>query len=164
MTSIESLLVLWGRSQDMAMGLNRVYQILDLSPEIVNRPDSRELEKIETNIQVEHLKFEYPQREVLSDVTFDAELEQITAVMGPTGCGKSTLMLLLMRMFEYQGGNIRVNNEELRNFTYELVRSKKTLATQENILFSHVGARQHQLRTARCITGRSEGSSAYRCH
>lgn len=135
-TSIESLLVLWGRSQDMAMGLNRVYQILDLRPEVVNLPDAEELQSVDTNISFDRIQFGYPDREVFSNVTFEAERGQITAVMGPTGCGKSTLMLLLLRMFEYQGGQISVNGKDFRDFTFESVRDNITLATQENILFS----------------------------
>ena len=135
-TSIESLLVLWGRSQDMAMGLNRVYQILDLRPEVVNLPDAEELQSVDTNISFDRIQFGYPDREVFTNVTFEAERGQITAVMGPTGCGKSTLMLLLLRMFEYQGGQISVNGKDFRDFTFESVRDNITLATQENILFS----------------------------
>ena len=135
-TSIESLLVLWGRSQDMAMGLNRVYQILDLKPEVVNQPDAEQLRSVDTNITFDQIQFGYPDREVFSNVTFEAERGQITAVMGPTGCGKSTLMLLLLRMFEYQGGQISVNGKDLRDYTFESVRDNITLATQENILFS----------------------------
>ena len=135
-SNIQQLLLLWGRAQDMAMGLNRVYQILDLAPEIQNRADAQPLESIDADIRFTDLKFAYPEREVFSRITFDAKLGEVTAIMGPTGSGKSTLMLLLLRLFEFQDGSIQINNRDIRSFTYESVREKITLATQENILFS----------------------------
>ena len=135
-SNIQLLFLLWGRVQDMAMGLNRVYQILDLAPEIQNRVDAVPLDVIESDIRFVDLQFAYPERRVLENVTFDAKLGEVTAIMGPTGSGKSTLMLLLLRLFEYQGGSIRINDQDIREFTFESVREKITLATQENILFS----------------------------
>lgn len=135
-SNIQLLFLLWGRAQDMAMGLNRVYQILDLAPEIQNRPEAVPLEAIESDIRFVDLQFAYPERQVLEKITFDAKLGEVTAIMGPTGSGKSTLMLLLLRLFEFQGGSIQINNQDIREFTFESVREKITLATQENILFS----------------------------
>lgn len=135
-TNIEQLLLLWGRAQDMAMGLNRVYQILDLAPEITNRENASDLKDVTSNIEFINLSFSYPEREVLKSITFVANLGDVTAIMGPTGSGKSTLMLLLLRLFEYQGGFIRINGTDIRDYTYESVREQITLATQENILFS----------------------------
>ncbi len=135
-SNIQQLFLLWGRAQDMAMGLNRVYQILDLAPEIQNRLGAIELQSVATDIRFVNLKFAYPEREVLSNITFDAKLGEVTAILGPTGSGKSTLMMLLLRLFEFQGGKIELNNRSIREFTYESVREKITLATQENILFS----------------------------
>ncbi|MYD42755.1 MAG: ABC transporter ATP-binding protein [Gammaproteobacteria bacterium] len=135
-SNIQQLLLLWGRAQDMAMGLNRVYQILDLVPEVQNQPGAQPLQSIESDIRFVDLKFAYPERDVFESLTFDAKLGEVTAIMGPTGSGKSTLMLLLLRLFEYQDGSIEINGRDIRKFTFESVREKITLATQENILFS----------------------------
>lgn len=134
--SVQNLLTLWGRAQDMAMGLNRVYQILDLTPEIEDIPRAQRLPDIRSNIEFNHVQFSYPEREVFKDLHFTANSGEITAIMGPTGSGKSTLMLLLLRMFEFQKGDIRVNNRSIRAYHYQDVRDQVTLATQENILFS----------------------------
>lgn len=134
--NIEQLLLLWGRAQDMAMGLNRVYQVLDLAPEVRNRLDAIPLESIDTDIRFVDLKFSYPERDVFENLSFVAKLGEVTAIMGPTGSGKSTLMLLLLRLFEYQGGSIEINNRDIREYRFQSVRDKITLATQENILFS----------------------------
>lgn len=135
-SSTEGLIILWGRAQDMAIGLNRVYQILDLTPEVQNRPDAVDLTPITDNIRVQHLQFSYPEREVFRDVSFEAPVGEITAILGPTGEGKTTLMLLLLRMFEYQGGRIELDGRDIRDFTIQSIRRNITLATQENILFS----------------------------
>lgn len=132
----EGLVRLWGRAQDMAMGLNRVYQILDLTPDVQNRTDAIELEGIGRSIVFENLQFAYPDRDLFSGISFESRVGEITAVLGPTGTGKTTLMLLLLRMFEYQNGRIELDGRDIRDFTYQSVRKNITLATQENILFS----------------------------
>jgi len=134
--NIEGLVTLWGRAQDMAMGLNRVYQILDLTPDVQNRPDAVPLEAINHSIRFRNMRFSYPERDLFSDISFESNAGEITAILGPTGTGKTTLMLLLLRMFEYQGGAIELDNRNIREFTFQSVRKNITLATQENILFS----------------------------
>jgi ABC-type multidrug transport system fused ATPase/permease subunit len=134
--SIETLLITWSKAQDMAMGLNRVYQILDLTPDVQNRQDAVNLEQVEQNIRFRDLQFSYPERDLFDDVSFEAQVGDITAILGPTGSGKTTLMLLLLRMFEYQQGRIELDGRDIRDFTFQSVRNNITLATQENILFS----------------------------
>ena len=134
--SSEGMINLWGRAQDMAIGLNRVYQVLDLTPDVENWPDAIPLARVEKSIEFSHVAFSYPEREVFRDVSFVARVGEITALLGATGTGKTTLTLLLLRMFEYQAGRIALDGREIRDFTMQSVRDKITLATQENILFS----------------------------
>jgi len=132
----EGLVTLWGRAQDMAMGLNRVYQILDLTPDVQNRPGAVQLPGVERSIRFQSVRFSYPERDLFSDISFEARAGEIVAILGPTGTGKTTLTLLLLRMFEYQGGRIELDGRDIRDFTFQSVRRNITLATQENILFS----------------------------
>jgi len=132
----EVLLNLWGKAQDMAMGLNRVYQILDLTPEIQNRKDAETLPGLKESIRFNKLSFSYPDRPVFEDISFTVKTGELIAILGPTGTGKTTLMMLLLRMYEYQGGSIEIDNRDIHDFTFESVRNNITLATQENILFS----------------------------
>lgn len=134
--SIETLLITWGKAQDMAMGLNRVYQILDLTPDVVDRPDAVELKRVNQSIRFKQVQFSYPERALFNDISFEAQVGDITAILGPTGTGKTTLMLLLLRMYEYQGGSIELDGRDIRDFTFQSIRRNITLATQENILFS----------------------------
>jgi ABC-type multidrug transport system fused ATPase/permease subunit len=135
-SSLETLLITWSKAQDMAMGLNRVYQILDLTPDVENQPDAVELERVNQSIRFHGLQFSYPERELFNDISFEAHVGDITAILGPTGSGKTTLMLLLLRMFEYQQGRLELDGRDIREFTFQSVRKNITLATQENILFS----------------------------
>ena len=135
-SNIQQLFLLWGRTQDMAMGLNRVYQILDVNPEVQNLEHAFPLKRLTGHITFQQVTFSYPDREVFKNISFEAKRSEVTAIMGPTGSGKSTLMLLLLRLFEYQDGSILINGQDIRSFTFESVRENITLATQENILFS----------------------------
>jgi len=132
----EALLNLWGKAQDMAMGLGRVYQILDLTPDVVNRQDARSLPGIRDSIAFDHVRFSWPDRPLFDDITFEVKVGTVTALLGPTGSGKTTLMMLLLRMYEYQGGRILLDGVDIHDYTFESVRRCITLATQENILFS----------------------------
>jgi len=134
--NIEGLMVLWGRAQDMAMGLNRVYQILDLTPDVQNQPDAVELDRVDQTIRFRNVSFSYPEQDLFSDISFEAKVGEITAILGPTGSGKTTLMLLLLRMFDFQQGRIELDGRDIRDFRFQSVRRNITLATQENILFS----------------------------
>ena len=134
--SVEDLFTLWGRAQDMAMGLNRAYQVLDLKPAVEDLPDAIPLERVAKDVEFRDVHFSYPERALFDGVSFKAPAGQITALVGPTGSGKSSLMFLLLRLFEIDQGEILIDGTEIRKFTKDSVRENITLATQENILFS----------------------------
>ena len=135
--SVRALIATWGRAQDMAMGLGRVFEILDLVPDVQDAPDARPLAGIEHGVSFEAVTFGYePSREVLQDVAFSAALGSVTAIVGPTGTGKSTLMSLLLRLADPDDGRIAIDGKDLRSVTVASIRQHIALATQENILFS----------------------------
>ena len=120
----------------MAMGLNRAYQVLDLKPAVEDLPDAIPLERVAKDVEFRDVHFSYPERALFDGVSFKAAAGQITALVGPTGSGKSSLMFLLLRLFEIDQGEILIDGTEIRKFTKDSVRENITLATQENILFS----------------------------
>ena len=135
--SVRALIATWGRAQDMAMGLGRVFEILDLVPDVQDAPDARPLAGIEHGVSFEAVTFGYePGRDVLQDVAFSAALGSVTAIVGPTGTGKSTLMSLLLRLADPDDGRIAIDGKDLRSVTVASIRQHIALATQENILFS----------------------------
>ena len=135
--SLESLISIWGRAQDMAVGLNRVFEILDLEPEIMDAPDASDLENIGDGVTFQNVTFGYDRlRPVLSDISLASSPGSITAIVGSTGTGKSTLMSLLLRLADPQQGIVTVGGKDIRDVTVASLRRNVAIATQENILFT----------------------------
>lgn len=127
----------WLSAQDMAMGLSRVFDILDIEPDIVDSPSAVPMEKFKSEIQFEHVAFRYvPDRPVLEDVSFTANPGTITAIVGPTGSGKSTLMGLLLRLYDPVSGAITIDGRNLKDLQVNSLRSNIAIALQENVLFA----------------------------
>ena len=135
--SINALISLWGRAQDMAVGLGRVFEILDLEPDIEDAPDARSMPPFRDAVRFRGVGFGYlPGRPVLTDIDLEARPGTITAIVGPTGSGKSTMMSLLLRLADPDAGAIEIDGNDLRTLQVDSLRSQIALATQENILFS----------------------------
>ena len=135
--SINALISIWGRAQDMAVGLGRVFQILDLEPDIRDASDARSMPDFEEKVRFRNVGFGYlPGRSVLAGIDLVARRGTITAVVGPTGSGKSTLMSLLLRLADPDTGRIEIDGHDLRSLTVDSLRANIALATQENVLFS----------------------------
>ena len=128
---------LWLTAQDMAMGLSRVFDILDIEPDIEDEPEAIPFIRPEKEISFSNLNFEYESGiTVLEDISFKAKPGTITAIIGPTGSGKTTLMSLLLRLYEPKSGSIEVDNIPLNKFQISSLREKIAIALQENVLFS----------------------------
>ena len=135
--SLQALLSIWGRAQDMAVGLKRVFDILDLEPDILDTPDAIDLEDIGDGVTFQNVTFGYDSlRPVLSDINLTSAPGNITAIVGPTGTGKSTLMSLLLRLADPQQGVVTVGGKDIRDFKVDSLRRGVSIATQENILFT----------------------------
>ncbi|MEN8184792.1 MAG: ABC transporter ATP-binding protein [Myxococcota bacterium] len=135
-SSLRWLFGLWGRTQDVAIGLDRVFAILDLEPEVQDPEDPLPLPEVRHGIAFRGVHFRYqPDRPALEGVDLRAELGTVTAVVGPTGSGKSTLMALLLRLFDPSRGSIEIDGVDLRRFRVAELRTRVAIALQENLLF-----------------------------
>ena len=135
--SINSLIQLWGRAQDMAVGLGRVFEMLDLEPDIEDAPDAHPMPPFREAVRFRQVDFGYvPGRPVLHGIDLVASRGTVTAIVGPTGSGKSTLMALLLRLADPDSGRIEIDGADLKALTVESLRAEIALATQENVLFS----------------------------
>jgi ABC-type multidrug transport system fused ATPase/permease subunit len=136
MASSVSLFQLWGRMQDIAIGLDRVFEMLDLEPEVKDAPDAVEMPAFTKSIDLEGVSFAYDStRPTLQDVSLSAQIGTITAIVGPTGSGKSTLMSLLLRLYDPSAGAIRIDGLDVRKIKLQSLRANIAIALQENVLF-----------------------------
>ena len=127
---------MWGWAQDVAMGLKRVFDILDMEPEVTDRQDAIPFQGFDQEIRFENVAFAYSSdRPVLDGINLTAVPGTITAIVGPTGSGKSTLMNLLLRLFDPDRGVISIDGHDLREFSVDSLRKNIAIALQENVLF-----------------------------
>ena len=107
---------------------------------LINDPGDPEKLPEESKGQVvfDHVSFRYPgaEEDVLEDISFTAEPGQTTAIIGSTGCGKSTLVNLIPRFYDVTEGSIRLDGHDIRNLTQHDLREKLGYVPQKGVLFS----------------------------
>jgi ABC-type multidrug transport system fused ATPase/permease subunit len=134
--AIEGLFSLWAKMQDVAIGLDRVFELLDVTPEVRDVPDPIELCGVREGIVARNVSFGYTRgTPVLRDVSFAARVGTVTAIVGPTGSGKTTLMSLLLRLYDPDEGCITIDGTDVRHLRVESLRANVAVALQENLLF-----------------------------
>ncbi|MCC8141300.1 MAG: ABC transporter ATP-binding protein/permease [Lachnospiraceae bacterium] len=134
---IEMLAIMLPRA---GVSANRVQEIIDTEPSIKDKEDadSHEKEKYEGRVEFDHVTFYYPNapEPALRDITFTAEPGQTTAIIGSTGCGKSTLINLLPRFYDVSEGEIKLDGTDIRDISQKTLRDQIGLAPQKGFLFS----------------------------
>lgn len=134
--SVRNVVTLWSQAQDMAMGLDRSFDILDIEPDVKNAPDAAAMGAFRRQIRFDNVDFAYEaDRPVLRGVSFAVEPGTITAIVGPTGSGKSTLVSLLLRLFDPDSGTVSIDGVDLRKLDVDSLRGNVSVALQENVLF-----------------------------
>jgi ATP-binding cassette subfamily B protein len=134
---LRKLLRDWMTAQDMAMGLRRVFDILDIEPGVRDNKDAIPMTGFTNEICYDNVSFAYePDRQVLDRVSFKVKPGTVTAIIGPTGSGKTTLMALLLRLFEPNAGTISIDGRPLADYQVETLRARIAIALQENVLFA----------------------------
>jgi ABC-type multidrug transport system fused ATPase/permease subunit len=134
--SIRELVDRWTRAQDIAMGLNRVFDILDIEPDVTSKPNAQALGELRQEIRFENVSFAYePERPVLRDVSFSVIPGTVTAIVGPTGSGKTSLMGLISRLFDPDSGSVSIDGVDLKDLDLDSLRAGVSVALQENVLF-----------------------------
>jgi ATP-binding cassette subfamily B protein/subfamily B ATP-binding cassette protein MsbA len=117
-------------------GLERVFSVLDIEPDIKDKPGAADIEAARGAVRFENVTFAYDDgRPVLRGVDLDIRPGERIALVGRTGAGKSTLASLLLRFFDPQEGRVTVDGHDLRDVTLRSLRSQLTLMLQEPILF-----------------------------
>ncbi|MFP6662254.1 MAG: ABC transporter ATP-binding protein [Myxococcota bacterium] len=134
--ALRDLFGTWGRVQDIAIGLDRAFEVLDLEPEVQDADDAILLPPFKDRVTFRDVHFQYQEgHPVLAGVDLEAEIGSITAIVGTTGSGKSTLLSLLLRLFDPDRGAIEIDGRDLRGIQLESLRASVSIALQENLLF-----------------------------
>ncbi|MHC5722922.1 MAG: ABC transporter ATP-binding protein [Nostoc sp.] len=121
-----------------AASAERVYEVVDAEVEIRDRPDAVPFDTCGGRITFENVSFRYPgaTSETLKEVSFETKPNELIAVLGMTGSGKSTIMNLIPRFYDVTGGAVRIDGRDVRSFTLKSLRSHIGIVFQETTLFS----------------------------
>lgn len=123
--------------QSATAAAERVFRLIDEAPEPADAPDAIELTDVKGDVRMEHICFGYlPGQTILHDLSFHAEPGSLTAIVGPTGAGKTTLINLLMRFYDPQSGSITVDGKEISRVTRRSLRRAYTMVLQDTWLFT----------------------------
>ncbi|HUT68035.1 MAG TPA: ABC transporter ATP-binding protein, partial [Dehalococcoidales bacterium] len=120
----------------MASGA-RIFELLDVVPEIRDRPDAIELPTARGEINYKNVNFGYePGKDVLHDINLHIKPGETVAIVGQTGSGKSSLVSLTARFYEVEKGEVTVDGHDVRSVTQQSLRQQIGIVPQDPILFS----------------------------
>ncbi len=133
---IAMLLVMVARGKACA---DRIKEVLDAEVDIVNNEKTLTAEK-HGRVQFENVNFRYSTQtdgdDILNDISFTAEPGQIIGIVGGTGCGKSSLVSLIPRLYDVTGGRVLIDDVDVRNYDIEELRELIGVVLQNNVLFT----------------------------
>ncbi|MBR6790759.1 MAG: ABC transporter ATP-binding protein [Oscillospiraceae bacterium] len=115
----------------------RVFELIEEEPQIPEPENAVVLERAEGNVQMKDVAFSYlPERPLIEELNLEVKPGQRIAIVGPTGCGKTTLINLLMRFYDVTGGSISVDGTDIRSLTRHSLRTNYGMVLQETWLRS----------------------------
>ena len=117
--------------------MERIFEIMDVKPDIVDRPQALPCPPIRGEIRFDNVRFAYQQeREVLHGVSFTAHPGQTIALVGPTGSGKSTIVNLISRFYDVTGGELTLDGTDIRNIQLVSMRRQMSVMQQDSFIFA----------------------------
>ena len=114
----------------------RVFGLLDQAEELQDAENARTLTEPEGNVALDHVFFGYePERTIIHDLSMQADAGKLTAIVGPTGAGKTTMINLLMRFYDVDSGSVTVDGQNVRELTRRSLRSAYAMVLQDTWVF-----------------------------
>ena len=133
---IREIADLFGELQSALTAAERVFRIIDQPLEPADIPDAKVLENVQGQVELEDVTFGYLEdKPVLEGFSLEAKPGQMIAIVGPTGAGKTTLINLLMRFYDVQGGQVRVDGHPVTDLTRDSLRLAWSMVLQDTWLF-----------------------------
>ena len=115
----------------------RIFELIDEPAQEPDAPDAKALQNVCGEVDIEHVCFSYtPERKLIEDFTLHVRPGQRVAIVGPTGCGKTTMINLLMRFYDVKSGSIAVDGLETRGVTRRSLRQNIGMVLQDTCLSS----------------------------
>jgi ATP-binding cassette, subfamily B, bacterial len=134
---IQQLSQLYNTFLSAVAALDKIMEVLDEEPEVVDRPGARDLARIEGGVRFDRVRFRYGTGpEVLHGIDLDVPAGTTVALVGHTGAGKSTIAKLLARFYDPRAGAITVDGIDLRDTTQASLRRQLGIVPQEGFLFA----------------------------
>jgi subfamily B ATP-binding cassette protein MsbA len=134
--SLGTIASLYGQFREGTGAIERVFEIIDSRPTIVDAPGARPIGPVRGAISFDGVSFEYlPDRPVLRDLSLEVGPGETLALVGPSGSGKTTLVGLIPRLWDVTSGAIRVDGQDIRDVTVASLRDRIGLVAQEPTLF-----------------------------
>ena len=116
--------------------MNRIFTLLNETEEVQKGSVKIDVSQIQGNVTFDHVQFGYTDELLMKDVSFWVQSGQMVAIVGPTGAGKTTLMNLLLRFYDVNGGSIKIDGIDIRDMDRSDLRSLFSLVLQDTWLFS----------------------------
>jgi len=157
--SLATIAGLYGQLREGTGAVQRVFEILDTEPTVVDARDARPLGAIAGRIELDAVSFAYDgERDVLRDLVLEIPPGEVLAVVGPSGSGKTTLVGLIPRLWDVTRGTIRVDGRDIRSVTTSSLRAQIGLVPQEATLFG--GSVRENIRYGRLAATDAEVEAA----
>ncbi|WP_108775083.1 ABC transporter ATP-binding protein [Lactimicrobium massiliense] len=122
---------------DGVAGLSRFYDLMQVKPDIVEKPDAKDLVVTDGAIDFDHVSFQYnSSRQILSDITLHVNSGEKLAIVGQSGGGKTTLCSLIPRFYDVTSGAIRIDGTDIRDVTKHSLRSSIGVVQQDVFIFA----------------------------
>lgn len=135
-TPVNRLSRLYGNAQQAAASADRVFEILETEPEIVEKPGASVLEQVKGDVVFKNISFAYEQGiTVLSNIDLEVRAGEMLALVGPSGAGKTTLVDLLPRFYDPNKGIITIDGQNISDLTLKSLRNNIGIVPQDVVLF-----------------------------
>ncbi|SKA59576.1 ATP-binding cassette, subfamily B [Eubacterium uniforme] len=133
---IQQMAQVMNQLQSMAAASERVFEFLDEDEEVQVVENAREIKNVKGNVSFENVKFGYDEEKIIiNDFSCEVKDGQTVAIVGPTGAGKTTMVKLLMRFYDVNGGSIKLDGIDVRDFNRRDLRSAFGMVLQDTWLF-----------------------------